>query len=208
MPNLLDDIIQKMEASGDTSKTASATPAPNAGLLGSTELQAALEKAASADAPPADPVASDPVEGLMTMAAKLASAEQDANVAEAHMLGAAIADGFLSKMAATEQAVKEAQVTPFTPTFATPQPSAAYVPAVDPEIEKVAAHLSHLDDVSLQKVASSAGYQAVMEKAAEDFREGHDAALQEVANGAYYEFLKGASETEVLLQRHAARASQ
>ena len=207
MTDILGDIIEQMETPGSISKEAAA-PASAGGL---ENLEQALEKTAAA--PVSKPV--DPVEALMVKAAQLAGADQEANKAEANMLGAALADGFLAKMAAAEQEVKVAQahlppVQPVQGYAATLAPLAAPLVStlestVDPEIEKIASVLELQDVPSMQKMAADAGYQAVMEKAAEDYRIGHDAALQEVAHGAYSEFVKGAAETEEVLRRMAAR---
>lgn len=205
MPNMLDDIIKKMEAPQGISKQAAAAQVPQAGATEMGSLQEALAKTASA-APVAPTAETDPVAGLMVKAAKLAGADHQANVAEANMLGAAIADGFLAKMASAENSAKVAQADLPPAQYAAPlAPWVPPAPTVDQEIEKVAGKLEHLDTASMQKLAADAGYQTVMEKAAEDYKIGHDAALQEVANVAYGEFVKGAAETDELLRRRAAQ---
>lgn len=206
MPNMIDSIIKQMEAPQGISKQAAATQVPQAGAVEMGNLKEALAKTASAT-PVAPAAAADPVEGLMVKAAKLAGADHQTNVAEANMLGAAIADGFLAKMASAENSAKVAQANlpPAQYATATLAPWTPPVPTIHPEIEKIAGELEHLDTASMQKLAADAGYQTVMEKAAEDYKVGHDAALQEVANVAYGEFVKGAAETEEMLRRSAAR---
>lgn len=201
MTDILGDIIRQME-------TPAAPQVAQASAGGLENLEQALEKTAAA--PVSKPV--DPVEALMVKAAQLAGADQEANKAEATMLGAALADGFLAKMAAAEQEVKvaHAQLPPVQRLQQLAAPLAAPLVStlestVDPEIEKIASVLELQDVPSMQKMAADAGYQAVMEKAAEDWQIGHDAALQEVANGAYAEFIKGAAETEEMLRRMTAR---
>ncbi len=54
-------------------------------------------------------------------------------------------------------------------------------------------------DDEVIKVASEAGYSDTVEKIAEDYQEGHDEALQEVHDVAMGEFLKGAAETESII---------
>lgn len=209
--NVLDGIIAQMEA-GQT-KTAS-TPAQDPAAAGplpeASQLQAALTKAAGTpEATPDTKV--DPVEALMDRGRKLAAAEKEANMAEAQMLGAAFADGFIAKMATFEKsaaAIPAAPVAPAAP--AAPQmdlrlaAGQGFDAAAGGEIQKVAGAVQHVPEEDLRMAAAEVGYQNTMEKVSAQYESGHDAAIQEVGNVAYNEFLKGAAETDILLDDIAA----
>lgn len=207
--DVLGDIIKRME-SGQTKTAGAQTNAPaQEKPTVATELDAALNKVAASETPTQQPSGS-PEEALFGMATKLASAEQEASLAEARMLGAAIAEGFTTKMAEYEAQAKVAQAN-----VAPPAPAATddgikqaaeqgFATAADSEVEKLASALAQMPEDELRQKAAEAGYQNVMQKVAENYQAGHDAALQQVANTAYGEFLKGAAETEVMLKRAAA----
>jgi uncharacterized protein YihD (DUF1040 family) len=67
------------------------------------------------------------------------------------------------------------------------------------EMSKVAAATADMSDDEVVKLASEVGYQHTIEKIAEEYNEGHNDALQQVHDQAAGEFLKGAAETETLL---------
>ena len=151
------------------------------------------------------------MDALMATGMKLASAEKEANVAEATMLGAAFADGFLAKMAAAEQGAVQTQanIPVAAPTHDSLKQAAVqgFDMAASNSVEKVAAELARMPEDQLRKVAAEAGYQDVMAKVAAEYQVGHDAAMQEVGNGAYNEFIKGAAEADEMLRRYVPAPS-
>lgn len=203
--DVLGDIIKKMEQG--TAKTAAA-PADASPPTGpsqvETQLQKTLTKVAGSVAPTPVQPAADPIDALMATGLKLASAEQAANVAEAQMLGAAFADGFLAKMAATEAGA------PPVPRSAEPvqlkqAATQGFETAADNDVQKLAGQLENVPEDELRKMAAEAGYQGVMDKVAANYQVGHDAAIQEVGNLAYGEYMKGAAEASEMLRRLPAQ---
>ncbi len=69
----------------------------------------------------------------------------------------------------------------------------------DDEAAEIDYFVKTASDDDVIKVASEAGYSDTIEKIAEDYQEGHDEALQEVHDVAMGEFLKGAAETESII---------
>ncbi len=214
---VLENLIKQME-SGQTkvAGASSLAPAPVAPAV-ADQLQSALTKAATAPVGAPTTPAETPVDALMASAMKLASAEQQVNLEEARMLGAAFGDGLLAKMAAAEKTAAQLpaavlqSAAPIQP-IAAMQPDAlkqaahaGYVAAQDPEAEKLASQLGQIPEEDLRRRAADAGYQGTMAKVAKDYDAGHDSTLQEVANGLAGEFYKGAEETMEMLRRAAAQ---
>jgi hypothetical protein len=73
------------------------------------------------------------------------------------------------------------------------------------EYDREAAQLDYFmktaSDDEIVTLAAESGYAETMEKIAADYQDGHDAALQEVHDVAMGEFLKGAAETEALINQ-------
>ncbi len=176
----LQSVIQAMETGDGQTKTAAEAPSAE-----STNLDAALEKAAAPVAP-ASPVAEvDAVEALMKSASELAGTEKESEIAHAALCGQAFADGAISKLAAYDAQVQQAALQ--EPKIAAMAAPIAPAPAAE------------VDD-ELIKAAAEAGYQETLQKVAEEYKSGHDTALQEVHNKAATEFLKGAGEVEALCE--------
>jgi len=192
----LDAVIKAMEANDGQTKTAAEQPAAP---VENTQLDAALEKAAGA---PAQEI--DAVDVLMKTANELAGTEKEADISHAALCGQAFADGAIAKLAAYDAQVQRAALEEEKVAMAQGyQQPVAYPeePKYYPEqgMSKVAAESMEFSDDEVVKLAADAGYQATLEKVAEDYNAGHDAALQEVHDTAATEFLKGAAETETLL---------
>lgn len=102
----LSEILNSL--SGDTEKTASADASTS---QGSSSLSSAIDRALGSTT---EKVASDnesqPAGDLMKIASDLANAEQEALVKEAHIYGAAVADGFIHRMNAYEAASPRTKV--------------------------------------------------------------------------------------------------
>jgi len=197
----LNDIIKSMQAPEAGQVKEAEEKAPTAVQSTQAELGDALAKAAGDSSAKKEAEAQTPAETLMSSAVKLAAAEREANREEARMLGAAFADGCIAKLAAAEKAAMELGIRPqgLQPTSqvsATQYKTAAEIFGTD------------ADDDTLRKTAAEAGYQYALEKIAEEYSAGHDAAAQEVVNMAADEFIKGAAETQIVLQMHRAQQSQ
>jgi hypothetical protein len=138
---------------GVSEKTASANTTPNAATrLVETvrSVAASTNKTASAKAAPVTPAAS-----LEQMAKQAQAAEQEQLVKEAHLMGAAMADGFMERFAQYDVALSGVKTAS---------------PAVLPEAQ-------------IQKIAEAAYSRAVqdMEKHAEaEFERGYQDQLQEI----------------------------
>ena len=168
----LDAVIKAMEANEGHTKSAAAQPQPSEEK---EKLVSALEKAAEV---PAAPVAElDAVAVLMKTANELAGTEKEAEVSHAAICGQAFADGAIAKFAAYDAQAKQAELS-------TVKSAEANAPATEDQL----------------KEAAAIGYQAAMDKIAEDYEAGHNEALQQVHNTAAAEFIKGASEVEVMVQ--------
>jgi hypothetical protein len=194
-------VIEQLEAQ-DLQKTAAAVAPPSVEARLQGALAATLEKTAASVTPPSG--SDDPVQGLMKMASELAGSEKEAELALANMLGQAFADGALAKFAAYDAHVKIAmaqeiesnQDETLVKSAAEQGYSDVMTLAAQVEQEKIAG----LDDESLVKVAAEQGYNDVMEKVAEaQFEHGFNEQVGEIHTVACGEFLKGAAETEVLL---------
>lgn len=166
----LDAIISAMEANEGHTKSAAA--APTTPSIDQSILNAALEKAAGA---PSAPVAeTDAVQALLKTANELAGTEKEAEISHAAICGQAFADGAIAKFASYDAQVAQAGVAP------------------------MAKHAEN-HDAELQ-AAAEYGYKLAHDKMAEDYNAGHNEALQQVHDVAANEFIKGASEVEVMVQ--------
>lgn len=184
----LNEVLKAMEE-GQT-KVAAATAPENPEALENAESEAlagALSKAAQAVTAPES---SDPVDSLMQMAESLAGAEKDAEVAFAALCGQAFGDALINKMAAYNAQAQQVAALPETVTN-------------ENALSKIAAEILEQNNPELvQKIAAEAGYADTMEKAAADYQAGQQEALKDVHTLAVGEFLKGAAETEVLLNKY------
>ncbi len=167
----LDAVIKAMEANEGHTKSAAVQPQPSAERA---TLSSALEKAAGA---PVAPVAAlDAVEVLMKTANELAGTEKEAEISHAAICGQAFADGAIAKFAAYDVQAKQVEL----------------------ETVKSAGYAAPVAEAKLQEAAAQ-GYNFAMEKMAEDYNAGHNEALQQVHDTAAVEFIKGASEVEVMV---------
>lgn len=184
----LNEVLKAMEE-GQT-KVAAATAPENPEAPENAESEAlagALSKAAQAVTAPES---SDPVDSLMQMAESLAGAEKDAEVAFAALCGQAFGDALINKMAAYNAQAQQVAALPETVTN-------------ENALSKIAAEILEQNNPELvQKIAAEAGYADTMEKAAADYQAGQQEALKDVHTLAVGEFLKGAAETEVLLNKY------
>ncbi len=167
----LDAIISAMEANEGQTKTAAAPQYPS---IDQSVLNAALEKAAGTPVPVAEV---DAVQTLLKTANELAGTEKQAEVSHAAICGQAFADGAIAKFASYDAQVKQAEL------------------AAPAQMPKEAADF----DGQLE-AAAEYGYKLAHEKMAEDYNEGHNEALQQVHDVAATEFIKGASEVDVMVQ--------
>lgn len=168
----LQSVIKNMEEG--SVKSAAAQPAPSAQ---EQNLTAALEKAAGDTAPSAaQPV--DAVAALMKTANELAGAEKEAEVAHAALCGQAFADGAVAKFAQYDVQAQQAGLA-----------KEASIPGD-----------SGSDDAFI-KAAAEQGYADANEKIAADYQAGHDEIMQNVHDQAAGEFLKGAAEVDIMVQR-------
>lgn len=202
----LEQVLKQMQGSAQE-KTASTSPqTTDAKLQGA--LAAAVEKTAAA-VTPAPATAGDPIQDLLKVAETIAGSEKEAELAHAAMLGTMFAEAAVAKFAAFDAQVKiaaaqEAQ----TQRSAAPNEQllkAAAEAGYREAMQQVAAaqeqeKMAGASDDELVKMAAEQGYQDTMEKiAVEQYKAGHDTAMQEVHQVAMGEFLKGAAETEMLL---------
>lgn len=202
----LDEVIRSMEQGSGVEKTAAQqTPNPEA------QLTAALEKAASA--PIASPHNGGNVVGeLLKMANQLAGTEKDAELNHMALCGQAFADSAIARFAEFDALASQHVKTAEAPSldeetlvktaaelgYGEVMKAAANVadpaPVANTEMEK-------LSEDEIVKIAAETGYQETLEKAAADYKAGQDQALQEVHDLAAQEFLKGAAETEIFLNK-------
>jgi hypothetical protein len=207
----LGKIIEQMEkgmaASPKTASAVETAPATTDAALKQSlvhVLEAATEKTA-AEAQPTSALG-----GLKKMAADLAGTEKSAEIAHMQVCGAAFADAAVAKMA-----MYEAQIQQKTAAVQEPMIAGALA-SVDDATLKTAAEQGYADTVEaiqqtkqaelqeLEKAASAGNVEAqnVLQKVAEEeFQAGQNSALNEVHNLAADQFIKGAQEVTVLLDR-------
>lgn len=199
----LQQVIAQLEAQ-DQTKTAAAVPPASVEARLQGALAETLEKTAASVNPPT--AADDPVAGLMKMASELAGSEKEAELALANMLGQAFADGALAKFAAYDAQVKiaMAQQSSGEPTEDLLKQAAEY--GYNLAVQQMQEQQGSSNDL-LMKQAAEAGYNAVVEKvAASQFEDGFNTEVANIHKVACGEFLKGAAETEMLL--NAVNAAQ
>jgi len=215
----LETVMKQMEA--EQEKVAQATPAQAPAPNEANALAHALEKAATA-VPQAPSNGGDAVAALQSVAEKLAEQEREADIAHANLCGQAFADGAINKfaaydamakMAAAQQpqieaipggySQKEAQVQDVDDLDFDTMLKVAAAQGDDETLVKVAAEQGYTE--TMVKVAAEQGYADTMEKAAADYNAGAEHALSEVHSLASGEFLKGAAETEMLINHWRAQ---
>lgn len=199
----LQQVIAQLEAQ-DQTKTAAAVPLASVEARLQGALADTLEKTAASVTPPT--ATDDPVAGLMKMASELAGSEKEAELALANMLGQAFADGALAKFAAYDAQVKIAmsQQSSGEPTEDLLKQAAEY--GYNLAVQQMQEQQGSSNDL-LMKKAAEAGYNAVVEKvAASQFEDGFNTEVANIHTVACGEFLKGAAETEMLL--NAVNAAQ
>ena len=167
----LDAIISAMEANEGHTKSAAAQQPPS---VNPSVLDNALEKAAHTQAPVAGV---DAVQALLKTANELAGTEKQAEISHASICGQAFADGAIAKFASYDAQVHQAAAE-----------GSAGIPKEAGDID------------SQLEAAAEYGYKLAHDKMAEDYNEGHNEALQQVHDVAASEFIKGASEVDVMVQ--------
>jgi len=174
----LQQILNQLEGSaGETVKTASTVDPTEAQLqevLGEV-LNETTEKTAQ------HRNTQTPVEGLMKQAEMISGAEKQAEIEHAKMLGMAFANSAIQKWAAYDAALNK-------------EASMHNEEAELGEAIKMAAAQGYADTSSILE-----GYQE--KTAEEEYAEGQEAAIQELQKVAASEFMKGAAETNILIQR-------
>jgi hypothetical protein len=199
----LQQVITQLEAQ-DPQKTAALAPPPSVDARLQGVLADTLEKTAASVTPPA--ATDDPVAGLMKMASELAGAEKEAELALANMLGQAFADGAIAKFAAYDAQVKIAMVQQQNDGEAEMLVKAAaekgYADVMGLASQAEQEKIAGMDNDALVKVAAEKGYSDAMEKVAEaQFEQGFNEQVEQIHNVACGEFMKGAAETEMLLNQ-------
>jgi hypothetical protein len=202
----LSNVIAQLEAQ-DHQKTAAAPTSVDARLQ--SVLAETLEKSAASVTPPS--AQDDPVPGLMKMASQLAGAEQETELALANMMGQAFADGAIAKFAAYDAQVKIAMAQQENSSqdeyLLKSAASQGYADAIELAQQAYNEKVSSTNDEYIVKQAAEQGYSDAMQKVAEaQYEEGFNTQVNEIHKIACGEFLKGAAETEMLL--NAVRAAQ
>lgn len=212
----LDQVLEQMKASEPQTKTASVAAQPV-----STEnvLLNVLTKTA-APVSPKTASEGDAVNDLMKMASELAGTEREVEVAHAAVCGSAFADAAISKFAAydaqVQLAVAQAGLAKTASVSAPANPNVeemlmkaaeigyfeAYAEmnekTAEPQLTKEAAD-------QLYKEAAELGYQETQVKLAAEYQAGQNDALRNVHAVAMGEFLKGAAEAEIMINRARAQ---
>lgn len=195
--------VLKMMETGEMAKTAADNSQPETREAGA--LANAIEKAAQT-APASN--LQNPANVLMNMAESLAGAEKEAEVEFAALCGQAFGDAVINKFAAYNaqaqmiqaQNVKEASASISDDELVKVAATEGYNTIMKAAAEAAAAP-QKISDNDLVKFAADAGYSDTMEKAAADYQAGQQQALKDVHSLAVGEFLKGAAETEVLINQ-------
>lgn len=227
-----DKLLQTLEGA-DTEKTASAPEATGPNKALQEALKKTLDKTAS-DATP-NPPASNPIDDLEKLAEEIAGTEKEAELIHAASMGRAFADAALEQFSATEGKLAQMQdmAAPLKPVEPSQQEVdnavklaadigysdaqnvvmesafqekiASGSPEEVDELIKVA-HEEGRDDL-LVKAAADKGYIETQEKiAGAQYEQGAQEALADVHKLASDEFVKGAQEANVLIQKaHAAQ---
>jgi hypothetical protein len=191
----IDKILAGIRETQNTSKTAAEKPAEK--TASTTAPHAALDKAmqdavAVTEKTAAEKQSPGPVDDVMKIASDLASAEKEAMVKEAQMLGAAWADAAISRINAWREATKTAAVEAPVAT-ASQDPSFAKFAAENPELIKQAQELGY--DVTRQG----------LEKMADDaYVSGYNDTVKNIHKTASVEFLKAASVTSKIIEQQQA----
>lgn len=211
----LENVLNAMEQKEEQEKVASAG---SASPPEEAKLAAALDAAVGSSAPAASAPAAggDTISDLMKMASELAGTEKEAELAHAALLGQAFADSAINKFAAYETAA--GTVAPATKEAAAPtaqgdlKKAAQYgydlavkeIQQAEEAQEKLAAAAETMSPDDLKKFAADKGWSQVLEKMAADYKQGFDQAIEEAKVAAAQEFIKGAAEVDVLIQRRQA----
>jgi hypothetical protein len=148
----LSQILNSLSNTGSVEKTASARRSSSLEDALDRALNEPLTKTASARASNNSPVAD-----LTKIAAKLATAEQEALIKEAELYGAAVCDGFMSRMHGYESSGRGVKVANYQGND------------YDSDMAKIAMELGYQETkAELEKIASSAyndGYSSVINSA-------------------------------------------
>lgn len=125
----------------------------------STKVASAVEDAAGAVARAQTKIASDsPVAAIEKLASELAAQDQDSSIKTAHLVGAAMADGFMSQLGMYEKVA--AQMSEKT--------AAVAAPGLDPSTVELVKIAQEDPQAFLALVKEAAGEESAMLKQAED----------------------------------------
>jgi len=195
------DGAEKTAAVATGDKSASSEKAATAST--GEKLKAALREVTASAAQPAPQekqaaAAGSPIEGLTKIAEQVTSAEQEAIIKEANLYGAAVADGFVARLAQYQTAAdKVAAAQPAAPEVVRTQEKQAA--ATDGSFEKFAA-----ENPELVKQAAEVGYQQTMlqmDKLAQAaYAKGHDEATLAIYKLGHASFVQGFEDTAGLLK--------
>lgn len=192
----LSQVLSSIKSS-DTVKTAAstsdATTEKTAAASTGDKLKAALHEATSSPSATVKQATASPspIEGLTKVASQIASAEHESIVKEANLYGAAVADGFMARMAMYDTAAEKVAAT---------QPVSTKTAATsDGDFEKFAA-----ENPDLVKEAAEVGYRSTMqqmEKLAEvAHAKGHDEAVLTIYKTAHASVIQGFEDTVNVLK--------
>lgn len=220
-----DTLLQTLE-DGGTEKTAAAPKAQGPNKALKEALKQTLDKSASTNY--TTPSSSNPIDDLEKLAEEIANTEKDAEIIHAANMGRAFADAALEQLSATEAKFAQFETRATTPAIS---PSGdvdnvvklaaeqGYADAqnllVESAFQEKVAYASPRERTQLMKVAQEAGredliiktataqgYQDTQEKiAAVHYAQGEESALQDVHKLASAEFIKGAQEANILIDR-------
>jgi len=182
-------------ASESTAPVAPAAPAPAETKLAATLREATAEATKTASEAPAMSVAAE----VLKVAAEMADAEQELALKEAALLGAAFADSAVQRFAEWQKAAGSLEGTPVK--------TASFQPA-QPQADAVFTKFAAENPVQARQ-ALALGYaptEAGLEKMAhESYVQGYNDQVTEIFKVAQDEFLKGAAQTSLLLERARTR---
>ncbi len=186
-----------------TEKTAAATnSAETTGEKLKTALHEALAPQASAETKQAAAPQGSPVEDLQKIASQVASSEQEALMKEAQFYGAAVADGFMARLAqyneAAEKIASQQAPAPMV-SLQTQQLAPLKLAAAEDTFEKFAS-----DNPQLVKEAAELGYETTMrqlEKLAElAHQKGFEEGTTAIYKHAHDLYVRGFEDTAKVLQ--------
>lgn len=185
----LASILDSLSGGSDTVKTASENTGASNALTNA--LNAAVTEAETVNEKVASYNGNTPSEDLTKIASRLATAEQEALVKEAELYGAALCDGFMSRMGQYENAAGGYDKTA---SYTGGEASFEKFASENPELVKQAAELGYQETrTELEKVASHA------------FEEGYLKTAEVIKTSAEAVAERGAKDTFAVLKALGGR---